>query len=99
EDLTTINNSVSELYVRINDMLQSGDFAEIDLVLAMRDELFDHIAQAIKNQLRRIQSKSTSTKASMLYLTILNETKTMVLQSRNLLKSQKHFIEGQASEE
>jgi hypothetical protein len=35
----------------------------------------------------------------MLYLTILNETKTMVLQSRNLLKSQKHFIEGQASEE
>ena len=99
EDLTTINNSVSELYVRINDMLQSGDFAEIDLVLAMRDELFDHIAQAIKNQLRRIQSKSTSTKASMLYLTILNETKTMVLQSRNLLKSQKHFIEGQVSEE
>ena len=99
EDLTTINNSVSELYVRINNMLQSGDFAEIDLVLAMRDELFDHIAQAIKNQLRRIQSKSTSTKASMLYLTILNETKTMVLQSRNLLKSQKHFIEGQVSEE
>lgn len=99
EDLTTINNSVSGLYQRINDMLRSGDFAEIDLVLAMRDELFDHIAQAIKNQLRRIQSKSTSTKASMLYLTILNETKTMVLQSRNLLKSQKHFIEGQVADE
>ena len=99
EDLTIINNSVSELYQRINNMLQSGDFAEIDLVLAMRDELFDHIAQAIKNQLRRIQSKSTSTKASMLYLTILNETKTMVLQSRNLLKSQKHFIEGQIPDE
>ncbi|MBO5805908.1 MAG: inorganic phosphate transporter [Tidjanibacter sp.] len=98
EDLTTINNSVSELYGRINDMLQSNDFATIDLVLAMRDELFDLIAQAIKNQLRRIQNNSTSTKASMLYLTILNETKTMVLQSRNLLKSQKYFIEAQATE-
>lgn len=98
EDLTTINNSVSELYTRINEMLQSNDFENIDLVLAMRDELFDLIAQAIKNQLRRIQNNSTSTKASMLYLTILNETKTMVLQSRNLLKSQKYFIEAQRSE-
>ena len=98
EDLTTINNSVSELYSRINDMLQANDFANIDLVLAMRDELFDLIAQAIKNQLRRIQNNSTSTKASMLYLTILNETKTMVLQSRNLLKSQKYFVEAQKTE-
>ena len=98
EDLTTINNSVSELYNRINDMLQANDFAQIDLVLAMRDELFDLIAQAIKNQLRRIQNNSTSTKASMLYLTILNETKTMVLQSRNLLKSQKYFVEAQRTE-
>lgn len=99
EDLTTINNSVSELYSRINDMLQSNDFANIDLVLAMRDELFELIAQAIKNQLRRIQNNSTSTKASMLYLTILNETKTMVLQSRNLLKSQKYFVEAQRTEQ
>ena len=98
EDLTAINNSVSELYTRINDMLQANDFAQIDLVLAMRDELFDLIAQAIKNQLRRIQNNSTSTKASMLYLTILNETKTMVLQSRNLLKSQKYFVEAQRTE-
>lgn len=98
EDLTTINNSVAELYSRINEMLQANDFANIDLVLAMRDDLFDLIAQAIKNQLRRIQNNSTSTKASMLYLTILNETKTMVLQSRNLLKSQKYFVEAQRTE-
>ena len=49
----------------------------------------------MKSQLRRIQNKATSTKASMLYLTILNETKTMVLQSRNLLKSQRSFMENQ----
>ena len=29
----------------------------------------------------------------MLYLTILTETKNMVLQSRNLLKSQHYFLE------
>ena len=34
----------------------------------------------------------SNTKASMLYLTILTETKNMVLQSRNLLKSQQYFL-------
>ena len=63
--------------------------------MAPHSELFGMIDEAVKNQLRRIKTKATSTKASMLYLTILNETKTMVLQSRNILKSQRSFMENQ----
>ena len=49
----------------------------------------------IKNQLRRINGDpAASTRASVLYLTILNETKTMILQARNLLKSQHYFLES-----
>ncbi len=94
-DLLRINDDVSAIYSHINNMLVTNDYKDLDLILEMRDELFDTIADAIKSQLRRIQVKATSTKASMLYLTILNETKTMVLQSRNLLKSQRSFIENQ----
>ena len=74
-------------------MLRSNDFMDIEQVLRMRDKLFVDLDEVMKKQLRRIKSKATSTKASMLYLNILTETKTMVLQSRNLLKSQKFFIE------
>ncbi len=95
EDLLKINDKVSEIYARINVMLNEVDWAEGCGVLEMRDELFVTIDDAVKSQLRRIQNKATSTKASMLYLTILNETKTMVLQSRNLLKSQRSFMENQ----
>ena len=95
KDLLRINNDVSMIYARILKMLEENNYDDIDDIMDMRDELFDTISVAIKNQLRRIQSKSTSTKASMLYLTILNETKTMVLQSRNLLKSHRYFIENQ----
>lgn len=98
-DLLTINRSVSNIYAHINQMLKENDFSQLDRVLAMRDDLFDLIAQAIKNQLRRIQTNSTSTKASVLYLTILTETKNMILQSRNLLKSQKYFVAAQQTEE
>ena len=95
EDLLKINDKVSEIYARINVMLNDNDYSDTNVVLEMRDELFVTTDDAVKSQLRRIQNKATSTKASMLYLTILNETKTMVLQSRNLLKSQRSFMENQ----
>ena len=73
-------------------MLREGDFSEIETVLTMRDQLFESIAEAIKSELTRINEARSNTKASMLYLTILTETKNMVLQSRNLLKSQQYFL-------
>lgn len=93
EDLMKINDDVETIFSRINVMLQNNDFADIELILELRDELFESIAEAIKRQLKRIKNKESSTKASLLYLTILNETKTMVLQARNLVKSQRYFLE------
>ena len=74
-------------------MLQRNDFGDLDLIMELRDQLFENISEATANQLLRIKHKETSTKASMLYLTILNETKTLVLHSRNLVKSQRYFLE------
>ena len=83
------------IFDKINDMLRTKDFSDLDMVLEMRDKLFDTIVEAIKSQLRRINGDETvSTRASVLYLTILNETKTMILQARNLLKSQHYFLES-----
>ena len=90
--LMSINDDVEAIYRRINLMLREGDFSEIETVLTMRDQLFESIAEAIKSELTRINEAKSNTKASMLYLTILTETKNMVLQSRNLLKSQQYFL-------
>ena len=91
-DLMAINDDVESIYRQINTMLRTGDFSDIEMVLTMRDQLFETIADKIKTELTRINEARSNTKASMLYLTILNETKNMVLQSRNLLKSQQHFL-------
>lgn len=94
EDLVKINNEVAVFYDKINYMLITNDFTEIEAVLGLRDELFETMSDAMKNQIRRIKTKSSSTKASILYLNVITETKTMVLQSRNLLKSQRYFVEN-----
>ncbi len=93
EDLVGINSDVDVIYRRILYMLASGDYNDIDSVLEMRDTLFTRIAELTKLELGRIHEGQSNSKAGMLYLNILAETKTMVLQSRNLLKSQRYYME------
>ena len=91
-DLKLVNDGVDNIFNKINSMLREKDFSDLDDVLVMRDNLFGVIAEAIKHQIRRLKEEQSSTKASILYLNILTETKTMVLQSRNLIKSQGYFL-------
>ena len=93
EDLKHINDDVAEIYGSINRMINANDFGDIDTVLTMRDELFERIAITIKSALKRINAGEGNTTASMFYLTVLSETKAMVLQARNLLKAQRYFLE------
>lgn len=98
-DLKLVNDGVDNIFNKVNEMLRYKDFSDLDEVLVMRDNLFTVIADAIKHQIKRLKEEQTSTKASMLYLNILNETKTMVLQSRNLIKSQAYFLSQMNSSE
>ena len=92
-DLMRVNDGVDEIFTHINEMMRSKNFTDLDKVLDMRDRLFEAISDAIKSEVTRINENRSNTKASILYLTILNEPKSMVLQSRNLLKSQRYFLE------
>ncbi len=91
-DLKQINDEVEVIFNRINEMLANKDFTRLDDIMVMRDNLFGTIAEKIKSQIKRLKTEDMSTRGSMLYMNILNETKTMVLQSRNLLKSQAYFL-------
>ena len=93
ESLMSINADVNEIYSRIIYMFTSNDFSTIDEVLTMRDNLFERLAKATKEELARITNGESNSRSGMLYLGIISETKTMVLQSRNLLKSRRYFIE------
>ncbi len=92
EDLRMIEGKVKVIYDMIQFILKDNDFSKLEDTLTMRDSLFEDFAQVIKRQIQRIKMKETSTRSSMLYLDIINDTKTMVLQVRNLIKSQSYFV-------
>lgn len=92
EDLKRVSEKVNHINEIIIKILKTNDYSELQQTMILRDSLFEDIAVITKNQIHRIKDGSTSTRSSMLYLDILNETKTMVLQLRNLLKSQHYFV-------
>ena len=91
-DLKIINDEVENIFNAVNDMLREKDFSKLNDVLTMRDRLFFTIAECIKNQIRRLKTQEGSTKASALFMTILSETKVIVLHSRNQLKTEAYFL-------
>ena len=91
-DLKRINDRVEEIFGEINAMLRTRSFDSMDRVLNMRDEMFDLIDEVMQNQLRRLRDTGGSSSANMLFFNILTETKTMVLHSRNIMKSLEHFV-------
>ena len=93
-DLKRINDRVEEIFGEINHMLRTRSFENMESVMNKRDELFNFIDEVMQNQLRRLRDNGGSSSANMLFFNILTETKTMVLHSRNIMKSLEHFVES-----
>lgn len=92
-DLKHINDRMNEVFAEIEAMLVSNDFANLNMVMQLRDSIFEDFAQAIKRQIKRDKDNMNTTRSSVLYLNILTENKIIVLQLRNLLKAQKYLLE------
>jgi Na+/phosphate symporter len=92
-DLKRINDRVEEIFGQINTMLRTRSFNGMEEILTKRDEMFDLIDEVMQNQLRRLRDTGGSSSANMLFFNILTETKTMILHSRNIMKSLEHFVD------
>jgi hypothetical protein len=91
-DLEDLNKAVSMVFGSIVEMLRTSDFSNFEQILARRDTLFDLFADNIKSQIKRVKSHESSMRNSILYLDIVSETKTMMLQSRNMMRAQRLFL-------
>jgi len=90
-DLNTLRLKIEDIMKDAVTLIESGDFKEINKVLSAQAETLDFIRGLRKNQLKRIKKEKTSTKVSMLYLSILHETQSMMLHLVNLIKAHRDF--------
>jgi phosphate/sulfate permease len=91
-DLTKLGDQVIDVASDFVKMIQSWDYSTFDNLLEKRHLIADLYSQATRNQIKRAKSKTSGTRNSILFLSLLNETKIIALQSSNLMKSQKRLV-------
>ena len=73
------------------NMIKKNDYSEFEGAIAESVSLNNQLVQLKKNELRRIQGQSGSTKVSMVYLTMIQETQNVVSFTSNLIKVSRKF--------
>ena len=93
EELYDMARMIRELNSDINQSLKSGDYSTLDDIVAKQQRVLKFIDTLRKKQVKRIKQNEVGTRNSMLFLGILSESKNLVLQTVNLLKSHRDFFE------
>ncbi len=91
-DLNELNSKMRLLIDRVTHAISNNNFEELDHIIAEQQQSVDFIKDIRKRQVKRIKKGNASTKASLLYFTIVHEYHNILLQMVNLLKSQRDFI-------
>ena len=89
EDLKVILDTVNGIYTEFLTMLDTKDYSKFDELMKKREVLNDVYFNTTKHQIKRAKANESGTRNTVLFLYIINETRTLILQSRNLMKSQR----------
>ncbi|MBS0011566.1 MAG: inorganic phosphate transporter [Bacteroidales bacterium] len=91
KDMKVLSLELGEYLNFLIAILKSDNFENIRESFNKQATLIDSLDSVRKNQIKRIKKGETGTKATILYLDLLSETKNLVLQSGNILKSYRDF--------
>jgi phosphate/sulfate permease len=90
-DLKELNLQISEYFNFLIYILKSNNFDNIRESIQKQQDLVDFDESLRKLQIKRIKKGESGTKASMLFLGILNESKGLILHSGNCIKAYRDF--------
>lgn len=93
DDLKLIYNTLSDVYSGYTIMEESGDYSMFHKVTSLRDFILELNPKLTKRQIKRVKEGVSSTRNSILFLNLVNESKIVTLQSGNLMKSHRNFKE------
>lgn len=93
QQLKSLNEEVNELFNYIIHAIKSDQMEErIHDLLQKQQYILDLINENRKAQVKMIKKGHSGTKASILYFNILNETKNLMLNTMNTIKSHRDFV-------
>lgn len=95
DELNELRDGSTELFDLIINTIENNSFESIPDLIEKQQGILSKIKASRKKQVKRIKHQESGTRISILYLGILNEMKNFLLQSINLVKAQRDFVEFQ----
>lgn len=91
-ELRKMGTRITDIYPALEKMVEEKDFRHLNEALESADTLGDDFSDAIKNQVVLHMDGTKDMRSTILYLSLLNETRSMIRRSYLLAKSQRDFI-------
>jgi len=92
EDLKSLEKEMVSIIQEVTEIVTNEDYDKEPLVLQHQQRIMQLIPELRKKQVKRIKNEQASTKASLLYFSLIHESKNLLLHMINLLKSHRDFI-------
>lgn len=89
---------LSDFFNLALQLIVENDHYKTKEVVTRISEIQETINKARRAQIKRIKTGNVNTRNSVLYLTILQETKSMILHVGNMLKSLRDFVQHTESQ-
>ncbi len=93
DDLRLVYNTLAESYSLFAEMIDSNNYTNFQELIGLRQSMTELNVKLTKKQIKRAKDNSTTTRSSILFLNLINESKIIALQSSNLMYSQRNFSE------
>ena len=79
-------------------IIKEEQFDQIEELIDKRQHIINNIRDFEKNQIRRIKRKEVNSRNSVLFFNVMSETKNLLLQTVNMVKSTRDFVTHTAME-
>ena len=92
EELIQFSSQINDFLNYSLHIIKESRFDEIEELIAKRKEINVLMRDLERRQIRRIKRKETNSRNSVLFFTLMSESKNLLLQTVNLLKATRDFV-------
>ena len=92
EDLKILEHELQSIIDEVIQVIVNENYDQENAIIEHKERIMKLIPELRKKQVKRIKNEQASTKASLLYFSLIHESKNLLLHMINLLKSHRDFI-------
>ncbi len=91
EELNELLKRIDGFHDQMMNMITQNNYTDFDELIRNEIKINNYIESLRVNQIKRIKNSQVGTKNSVLFLALLNESKNMLLNAGNMMKSMRDF--------